>query len=155
MRLSRAEAESVIAEWAHRQRSEQIRTMAETGPKPTYHRITTNLNDPGAVVTIKGPLGPRAIEAISDREDPVRFLFFVDRNPGANWEHACQYVFVHNSKRLTIIEATAPPTTLGQSKLKRLKQVFPHDITNRGAEKNTSRDKRSKRTRSSKGAGTE
>jgi hypothetical protein len=128
--------------------------MAETGPKPTYHRITTNMNDPGAA-TIKGPLGPRAIEAMSDRDDPARFLFFVDRKPGANWEHACQYVFVHDSRRLTVIDATAPPGTSGQSKLQRLKKVFPHDVSDRGVSKNRSREKGSKRSRDSKSVGTE
>jgi hypothetical protein len=150
MRLSRAEAEGAIVDWAHRERSDQIRSMAHTGPKPAYYRIMTKLTDSGVVVTIKGPLGPRAIEAMSDREDPARFLFFVDRKPRANWEHACQYVFVHDSKRLTIIDATAPPDTLGQFTLKHLKKVFLHGVGNRGAAKKSNREMSSKRNRGSK-----
>jgi hypothetical protein len=127
MRINKSEAEEVVADWARGARSEQIRSMSETGPKPTYHRIVAKLSRAVPLMTMTGELGPEATEAIENTEDPARFVFFVDLKPGANWEHACQYVFVHASKRLTIISATAPPATSGRSRLSTLQGVFPHD----------------------------
>ena len=125
--MTAKEAEGVVLEWIQRERRERIRSMAQTGPKPTVHRVV--LSPVGGVVptTVKGSLGARAAEVLGSKADPAKFLFFVDRVPGANWEHPCQYVVVHPSKRLTVIDETAPPLPHEKAKLVRVKRLFPHD----------------------------
>ncbi len=40
------------------------------------------------------------------------WLFFVDDNPGANWEHPCRYVLVSRTGALAVATATMPPKDL-------------------------------------------
>jgi hypothetical protein len=49
------------------------------------------------------------------------WLFFIDDQPGANWQHACRYVFVDvGSGKYTIIKALTPPDSLEE-----MKKIFP------------------------------
>jgi hypothetical protein len=49
------------------------------------------------------------------------WLFFIDDQPGANWEHACRYIFVDaGSGKYTILKARTPPDSM-----EKLKKIFP------------------------------
>ncbi|MCD4653178.1 hypothetical protein K8T06_04520, partial [bacterium] len=47
------------------------------------------------------------------KTDEAAWMIFIDRHPGANWEHACQYVFVNpQTETIKIIDAVQPPEML-------------------------------------------
>jgi hypothetical protein len=49
------------------------------------------------------------------------WLFFIDDQAGANWQHACRYIFVDaGSGKYTIIKAHTPPDSMEE-----MKQIFP------------------------------
>jgi len=49
------------------------------------------------------------------------WLFFIDDQPGANWQHACRYIFVDaGSGKYTIIKALTPPDSLEE-----MQKIFP------------------------------
>jgi len=51
------------------------------------------------------------------------WLFFIDDQPEANWEHSCRYIFVDTKNgKYHIIKACAPPENMD-----RMKKVFPEE----------------------------
>jgi hypothetical protein len=49
------------------------------------------------------------------------WLFFIDDQPEANWQHACRYIFVDaGSGKYTSIQALTPPDSLEE-----MKRIFP------------------------------
>ena len=49
------------------------------------------------------------------------WLFFIDDRPGANWQHACRYIFVDaGSGKYTITKALTPPDSM-----ENMKKIFP------------------------------
>ena len=49
------------------------------------------------------------------------WLFFIDDQPEANWQHACRYIFVDAvSGKYTIIKALTPPDSMDE-----MKKIFP------------------------------
>jgi hypothetical protein len=49
------------------------------------------------------------------------WLFFIDDQPGANWQHACRYIFVDaETGKYTIIKAHTPPDSM-----EKMKKIFP------------------------------
>ncbi|KFD41608.1 hypothetical protein HY02_03800 [Peptococcaceae bacterium SCADC1_2_3] len=45
------------------------------------------------------------------------WLFFVDDQPGANWEHACRYIFVDTATgKYKVIKASTPPDSMENMK---------------------------------------
>jgi hypothetical protein len=40
------------------------------------------------------------------------WLFFIDDRPGANWEHACRYVFVGRGGNVEVVAGQTPPVDL-------------------------------------------
>ena len=50
------------------------------------------------------------------------WLFFIDDQPGANWEHACRYVFVNTATgKYKVIKAGTPPDSI-----ENMKKIFPN-----------------------------
>jgi hypothetical protein len=77
--------------------------------------ISTDLLESGQVVKSWG----------HDYEVPGAYqkawLFFIDDQPGANWEHACRYVFVDaGSGKYTSIKARTPLDSM-----EKMKKIFP------------------------------
>ncbi len=121
------EAEDVIKNWVRDNRRSRIVAKTSTGPKPNVYLVDVDLKTQGVPETIKGPLGPQALAAPANAADPAQYLFFIDQMPGANWEHPCQYAFVHASKNVTVISSTAPPSAKQNAPLIPVKGVFPED----------------------------
>jgi hypothetical protein len=49
------------------------------------------------------------------------WLFFIDDQPEANWQHACRYIFVDaGSGKYTITKALTPPDSM-----ENMKKIFP------------------------------
>jgi hypothetical protein len=128
--MTEQEAEDVIRNWVRDSRRTLILAKAPTGLKPNVYRVGVNLVAGGVPETIKGPLGPVATAAPTNAADPAQHLFFIDQMPGANWEHPCQYAFVHASKNITVVNSTAPLSAKQNAPLIPVKGIFPEDEAN-------------------------
>ena len=77
--------------------------------------VSNNLLEPGQVVKSWG----------NEYKVPPGFhsawLFFIDDQPEANWQHACRYIFVDAaSGKYTTIKALTPPDSMEE-----MKKIFP------------------------------
>lgn len=125
--MTEQEAEDAIREWVRDSRRKLILAKAPTGLKPNVYRVGVDIATDGVPYTIKGPLGSVATAASNNTADPAQHLFFIDLMPGANWEHPCQYAFVHASKNITVVNSTAPLSAKQNAPLIPIKGIFPED----------------------------
>jgi IPT/TIG domain len=100
----------------------RARVAAEGRPPrahPLVYRLdqTPTANSP--VMSVKGPVHP---------ERPARHVFFVDHNPGANWEHRCSYVFVDDEGGAAAVESTAPPSAKTRIARLPVQYELPEDL---------------------------
>jgi hypothetical protein len=91
------------------------KTIQERGPArlaPVLYEIQMQDSSIHQLTSSKGSLGPQFEKEVISRQadDPANHAFFVDLIPNANWEHRCEYIFIHDSGKVTTVSSMAPPS---------------------------------------------
>lgn len=116
--LSVDDAADAVRSWVN----DRVATLSQSGASPSatplLYRLDQTISANSPVMSIKGPIAPPQATSAADQgtganaAQPASFdyVFFVDLDPRANWEHQCAYVFVSDDKSVSAVDSTAPPS---------------------------------------------
>jgi len=116
--LSADDAADAVRSWV----TDRVATLTQSGTSPSaqpvIYRLDQTISANSPVMSIAGPITPPQATNADPSGDPnaaqpaaVDYVFFVDLDPRANWEHPCAYVFVSDDKSVNAVDSTAPPSS--------------------------------------------
>ncbi|HEX3672215.1 MAG TPA: hypothetical protein VHT92_10985 [Candidatus Cybelea sp.] len=112
------DAADAVRSWVN----DRVATLSQSGASPSatplLYRLDQTISANSPVMSITGPIAPPQAGNAADQDSganaaqpaSVDYVFFVDLDPRANWEHPCAYVFVSDDKNVNAVDSTAPPS---------------------------------------------
>jgi hypothetical protein len=105
--VNQSDAEAKVVQFV----SAQLPTNVAKQSK--LYRIEGKLTTNDVITSIKGPVN----FSVNDVGDEPQWAFFLDKAPGANWEHPAAYILVLQSGAVVMQDDTAPPSSSMTSRL--------------------------------------
>lgn len=126
--LSVDDAADAVRSWLNDRMTALSQSGATPSSTPLIYRLDQTISDNSPVMSIKGAIAPPQ-SANADQAAAVDYVFFVDLDPRANWEHQCAYVFVSDDKSVNAVDSTAPPSAKANTPMIQVDYQPPSDST--------------------------
>jgi hypothetical protein len=126
--LSVDDAADAVRGWLNDRMTALSQSGATPSSTPLIYRLDQTISDNSPVMSIKGAISPPQ-SANADQPAAVDYVFFVDLDPRANWEHQCAYVFVSDDKSVSAVDSTAPPSGKANTPMIQVDYQPPSDST--------------------------